>query len=172
MIRAKNNVNPNLATYLITLDNPTVLKEITKIKHIFQIEVQWDKYNKKQKITQCYKCQRFGHGRNNCHRMVVCMRCAKNHETKDCPTPNENHKCHNCGEGHMANDPKCSVYINFINNVSTRNNQKLKNDKPNVNINECKAYPKSASSYVTIVHQLTLLSQGLIPFANVINGRM
>lgn len=74
MPRAKTNNNLNTVTYLITVDSLSDLKEIIKIKYISCIVVTWEKYIKKQKITQCFNCQKFGHGKSNCHRITICMK--------------------------------------------------------------------------------------------------
>lgn len=130
MLRAKTNNNLNSATYLITVDNLTTLRKMNKIKYISCIVIKWEKYIKKTEITQCYNCQKFGHGKSNCHRITICMKCACKHENKQCSLDvnSPNIKCHNCGENHMASDEKCPVHISFINNkINNINNKNKKN---------------------------------------------
>lgn len=110
MLRNKNNINPNLATYLITVENLTILKELLKIKYISSIVIEWEKFLKRQRTTQCFNCQKFGHGEINCHHVTACMKCADNHDTKTCSINDKVIiKCHNCSENHMASDIKCPV---------------------------------------------------------------
>lgn len=50
-------------------------------------------------VTQCSKCWRYGHIRNNCSRKTqICPKCGGEHE--NCETTNV--KCINCKGGHMA----------------------------------------------------------------------
>lgn len=49
MLRNINNTNLNLATYLVTIDNLTVSKEILKIGYISNIVIKWEKFIKKTK---------------------------------------------------------------------------------------------------------------------------
>lgn len=88
------------------------------------------------------------------------MKCASKHETKQCTLDisSPNIKCHNCGENHMANDPKCSVYISFINNKTDKiNNQNKKNTISNQprnsypNINTCNTHKTFANTYADAV---------------------
>merc|ERR1711991_589429 len=60
-----------------------------------------------KKITQCFRCQKFGHTANICYvKNIVCRFCSKNHNSKDCDQKN-NLKCSNCGENHKLNSFQC-----------------------------------------------------------------
>ena len=62
---------------------------------------------------RCFRCQRFGHTKDNCRGRPTCSKCAsQDHtdETCDSETP----RCVNCGEGqtpHSAYDRSCPAYV-------------------------------------------------------------
>lgn len=129
LLRNKNNNNTNQATYLITVNNNDKLEELFKIKHLFNIIIHWEKYKKNLKSTQCYNCQRHGHGQENCYYDPRCLKCAGIHPTKVCDVENtpKNYKCANCGNNHKANDINCQVYINYLQNNKIKAITRIKN---------------------------------------------
>ena len=65
-----------------------------------------EKYTPQYQLTQCYKCQRYGHKVGHCRGKETCARCGEDHTTKDCET--DVHKCANCGDDHPAWHSDCS----------------------------------------------------------------
>ncbi|GFW74248.1 uncharacterized protein TNCV_2524521 [Trichonephila clavipes] len=64
-------------------------------------------------ITQCYNCNNFYHTAENCHLKPRCLKCGKEHTTKQCPIKErqENPFCINCQEyGHSACYTKCPKF--------------------------------------------------------------
>ena len=62
-----------------------------------------------RKVMQCYKCQKYGHLQKDCKSKEVCLRCAKNHQSRDCPLKMEStderiykYKCANYKENHSS----------------------------------------------------------------------
>jgi hypothetical protein len=64
-----------------------------------------EKYTPQYQLTQCYKCQRYGHKAGHCRGKETCARCGDGHAMKDCET--DVHKCANCGDNHSARHPDC-----------------------------------------------------------------
>ena len=61
------------------------------------------------KPLRCFKCQKFGHGRNNCRRSPVCVRCSQaGHDHSDCSA---DIKCANCSDSHMASSKECPTWL-------------------------------------------------------------
>ncbi|GFU76546.1 nucleic-acid-binding protein from transposon X-element [Trichonephila clavipes] len=61
-------------------------------------------------ITQCFNCNNFFHTASECHLKPRCLKCGKEHPTKQCPIKErqENPFCINCQEyGHTASYTKC-----------------------------------------------------------------
>ncbi|GBN23919.1 hypothetical protein AVEN_65784-1 [Araneus ventricosus] len=68
---------------------------------------------KKNRVTICYKCSNFHHSARNCECKPRCIKCAGNHETRDCDIKNkiDNPTCINCeGEGHLASWRGCPKF--------------------------------------------------------------
>lgn len=58
--------------------------------------------------VQCYNCQCFGHSAKHCGANPRCLKCAANHDTRNClKTKNTPAKCCNCTQDHPANYSKC-----------------------------------------------------------------
>jgi len=54
---------------------------------------------------RCYKCQRFGHGRNTCKGTTTCATCGQvGHTYNDC---HSQPKCVNCSGAHSASSKEC-----------------------------------------------------------------
>lgn len=120
----------NSFSYLITMPQQTNIKQVREITNIENIKAKWEPYTRKNLITQCHRCQQFGHGQNNCYSTPKCVKCAKNHLTADCTmvrTPNTTAKCCNCGGNHPANYKKCDAYLDYL---QKRQNSIQKNQKP------------------------------------------
>ena len=58
---------------------------------------------------RCFKCQKFGHGKDRCRAEVACFRCGqKGHDNTACQN---DPKCINCQGDHMAISKNCPVWI-------------------------------------------------------------
>ena len=61
---------------------------------------------------RCFRCQRYGHHKDNCSRAVTCGICSGRHWTEKCLTlykekKEVHHRCANCGAAHHAWNPAC-----------------------------------------------------------------
>lgn len=104
----KTKFHRDIVLYVIYLKKGSItLKELREnYQSIGYIRVKWT-YQSKQinKITQCFNCQMFGHGSENCNIKTFCANCAGPHETSSC---NSNIiKCANCNGEHKSSDPDC-----------------------------------------------------------------
>jgi hypothetical protein len=66
----------------------------------------------KRIVPQCTRCQAYGHTKTYCRKTFRCVKCAGQHETKECTrkTRDEKVKCVNCGGDHPANYRGCQVH--------------------------------------------------------------
>lgn len=64
-------------------------------------------------VTQCSKCQQFGHDFRKCRNPTPkCRICSMEHFTRDhIKTDGEEYKCINCGNNHQANSRKCKKLL-------------------------------------------------------------
>ncbi|GJQ70636.1 hypothetical protein Trydic_g23026 [Trypoxylus dichotomus] len=78
---AEDELNQDLAREGIRV----LTKEVFKFTHVCGINVTVEsKLVKKDQITQCHRCQLYGHGQRNCHAAAVCVKCAGPHPTAEC----------------------------------------------------------------------------------------
>lgn len=97
--------------FIVTIDNKISITDIIKTNKVCYCVVKWEKFKNKSGVTQCYKCQSFGHIANNCYRDPYCVKCAGNHLTNSCDkNVTETPLCINCKEQHPANFRGCPVY--------------------------------------------------------------
>ena len=73
---------------------------------------------------RCRKCQRFGHGKNNCKQHQVCPRCSGPHNNDNFTCQNQP-LCNNCGGPHGAYASSCPKYKFEAEVLSVRSSQKL-----------------------------------------------
>lgn len=95
---------------------------LKKCKSLFSTIIYWSPWRRKvNSITQCYRCQMFGHGEVHCHLPAKCQKCSGLHATSACNIAQL--KCVNCGGKHISSDPECpkrKEYINILKNVQQR----------------------------------------------------
>lgn len=92
------------------------LKALEKASLLLHVVVNWEHFKKPganfQSLTQCRKCQGWGHGTKHCHMVGKCMNCGDSSHTKDnCPVKEDpkKFKCSNCGENHKSNFWECKT---------------------------------------------------------------
>lgn len=102
----KDRMGTPLPMYQVTLPKNEKSKEIFGITDIIHCKVRVEAYRKAKNdnITQCHRCQRFGHTANYCKAEPRCVKCAMSHLTRDCLKNDTKKpaKCINCGLDHPA----------------------------------------------------------------------
>ncbi|CAH1114814.1 unnamed protein product [Psylliodes chrysocephalus] len=124
-------------SYQLCVKKETNLRDVYKIRHVQNTRVKWETYAKKNKITQCYRCQQFGHSQANCHKQPNCVKCAGKHLTPNCRLPRNiknDVKCINCCGNHTANFSQCPVYLEHLEKSDEMKNKNTK--KPHKAVNK------------------------------------
>lgn len=100
--------------YLVHLVKGTAtLKELQKVRTYDDCAITWERYNPiHREVTQCLRCQRFGHGMRNCRMGRRCIDCGEHHTADRCNM--EPPKCANCEGGHLASSKECPKRAEFI----------------------------------------------------------
>lgn len=80
-----------------------------------------------RKITQCFKCQAFGHYATDCKDQTHCGKCGQKHKTRDCPHDNTKTEavCANCKKAHPAWSTSCPVYQQQLNKQKQKEQQMI-----------------------------------------------
>ena len=113
--KKSDNTIVKLHTYLLTFELSTVPEHI----YIGPYRIKVNAFVPNP--TRCFKCQKFGHGRNSCKGTERCVKCSgEGHSSFECDGLL---KCSNCGSDHMANSKNCSHYKKEV------EIQKLKTEK-------------------------------------------
>lgn len=125
---AKGKVNMDM--FIINLEQGTKIAELMKsIKYVCYQTVTWQPFIKKDKGTQCRKCQRFGHAATNCGLEYRCVKCTHRHAPGDCPLEDDQAAtCVNCNGNHPANYRKCTAYTKYAESL-TKSQNKSGNNK-------------------------------------------
>lgn len=116
-------------SYLISTDKNKV-GDMKNIKEIDCVQLNWENYARKDMVSQCYRCQAYGHGSSNCNQKIKCLKCGENHYARDCSIQGRNEEtrkkliCANCGGPHPANYKQCPTYLDYISKkqISTKTN--------------------------------------------------
>ncbi|GFW95131.1 uncharacterized protein TNCV_1497701 [Trichonephila clavipes] len=98
-----------LPFFLITLPRNDFNLTIRQLTHLHYLKISVEGYSIRG-VTQCYKCNNFYHTAANCFMKPRCIKCGKEHMTKDCNITQriENPYCINCHVyGHTACYTKC-----------------------------------------------------------------
>lgn len=137
------------------------LEKLRAVRGLFNVIVEWKYYkNKNKEPTQCSNCQKFGHGAKNCFSISICVRCAGQHASKECPllpkpaegdttksTPKIAEELLHCAlckkKGHTASFRNCEERVKFKElQQSLRNKQNAQRQRSfNTNIHSRVQYP-------------------------------
>lgn len=105
----------NLPLFIVSFQEGVELKTVLTIKSICYYKITWEKYSNKRPITQCYKCQDYGHLATNCYRSPSCRFCGGKHESVNCDKKEAPvRKCVNCNGDHSANSVDCPIYVKVL----------------------------------------------------------
>lgn len=78
-------------------------------------------YDRRCKIRQCYRCQRYGHIGTQCIEEVACGFCAEAHDTRDCLKKGNARSCPRCAlcnGSHSAWSRICNARLNELERVA------------------------------------------------------
>lgn len=122
----------NEGTYIVSFK-----QGVTKIHNLKKTIInytvpKWRLYLKStNNITQCRRCQLFGHGMRNCNLKIKCSNCGLDHTSENCNSPVI--KCANCKGDHNStsqNCPKRQEFMDMRKRLATSNNKKTVKPTP------------------------------------------
>ena len=81
---------------------------LRKLTGLFHFKVRFKDLHSKDVISQCFRCQEFGHKANFCKQMIKCNFYAGSHNSRQCSSPvAPPPKCANCAGDHPASSRDC-----------------------------------------------------------------
>ena len=89
-VRSINNITrydtkQALPLFLTELELKNNNKDIYEIKKVLNTIITVEPPRHKKDISQCIRCQQYGHIKNYCKRNSACVKCTENHLTVNCP---------------------------------------------------------------------------------------
>jgi len=121
---------------LVILGNAIHSKHIYELTNLFYIKISVETF-KKSGPSQCYACQRIGHGSSNCTHPLRCVKCSGEHKASLCPkTIDQEPKCCNCGGNHTANYRGCPYLAQAANNTKLAKIPQLNPSSPTAQPNQ------------------------------------
>lgn len=94
---------------LVTL--PRDQKGIFKISVLDNLKIKVEPQESKTSVTQCHRCQLYGHSQSKCKAPTKCLKCAGNNLSFECKKPKVTPAtCANCGGSHPANSKDCKFH--------------------------------------------------------------
>lgn len=101
---------------------PKTEKRIYDQFNLIGLKITIESQKHRTEVSQCHRCQRFGHSQNKCKAQARCVKCAGKHLTAECrKEKSAPAKCANCGEAHTASCRGCNQWPALpTNNPPTR----------------------------------------------------
>lgn len=138
--RLANNEAGRVAADLFQINfaHGTSIEQIRGINYLCRFRVTWE-FKHKSAVTQCRRCQRFGHAASNCEMLYRCVKCNLQHQPGECQkTAEEEPACVNCSENHPANFKNCKVRSNYVSRLGARSNT--------INTSKVSSHPPKSSN--------------------------
>lgn len=115
LLKGKNGLPTINPLYLINFEPGSNISAIKNLNILCHCKISIERYITSKHITQCHRCQQYGHASNNCNRQFKCLKCAEPHQTSDCiKNKEEPAKCINCQGDHTANFSGCPAKLKYL----------------------------------------------------------
>ena len=98
--------NPIPVWVLTTDKTPETRDQLLNLTGLLHFRVKIEDLKKRQTVTQCLRCQGFGHKATFCRLQRKCRHCAQLHDSRECPNRESTPKCAGCGGEHFASSPR------------------------------------------------------------------
>ena len=168
MKRVGNGHDPtNL--FIVTFGDPSLPKDV-KIGYL-HVEVKLYIPNPRR----CFKCQRYGHGKNTCTHETVCALCGESGHEYGSDECDKEKKCYHCEQDHEASSRDCPMWIlekeilkeHLSKNITLKqartnvysSNPDLITQIPRISVPKSKASYSSVSAQSTAIHQQLVQQQ-------------
>lgn len=166
MVQKPGKGNNDLIFYVVYFKRQsTTLKELRqKYSSIEYLKVKWEFHrNRRNKVTQCYNCQMFGHGSSRCAVKSFCSKCSGCHKTDECTS--DIIKCANCRGNHQSSSTDCPNRISYIEmkqRIMAKNSRSLRRSSFANRQSHVSSFPNNSglNSQFPALHSGTLPANG------------
>lgn len=99
---AENKEKMDLPLFAVNFPPSTKLRDLQEVRYLFRLRAGFRPFRPGNELVQCYRCMAWGRTAGRCNRTQRCVKCAKEHASKDClsvtkETLREMLKCALCG---------------------------------------------------------------------------
>lgn len=148
-----DKANPQLFHFLVSASADSKLASLTRLKSLLSQPIRWERL-RKPTLFMCKRCQQTGHSSTNCHLQPNCVKCAGDHESKDCSfkrAEDQNQlKCINCNEvGHPANYKGCPA-LKFMTMIKNKE-KKIKEAKKKKVVNAISNFVNPGHTFANVM---------------------
>lgn len=113
-----------LNLFFVDLEPADNNKEIYNLRGLQNRVVIIEPPKKIKGLSQCMRCQQYGHTKAYCNRPYVCVKCGESHKSEDCKkSANAPAKCALCNGPHPANYRGCEFYHTLLKKPNNANNR-------------------------------------------------
>lgn len=109
-MKSKAEIPGGSRLYLVQFSSDTTTTHIRSIRYVCFTKAILERYRRNTgHLTQCFRCQLYGHAAKNCQRPPRCVKCTGDHATADCAKADRDTpaNCAGCGAEHPANYKGC-----------------------------------------------------------------
>lgn len=93
---------------MVVIEVPREERRIYDLTKVCDLVTTMESQKRTKSAIQCHRCQKWGHGQRGCRAAPRCVKCAGEHESRDCQVPRSTKaKCANCGGAHPASHRGC-----------------------------------------------------------------
>lgn len=143
-----------LNIFFVDLEPANNNKEIYELKYLHNRAIQIEPPRRTKGITQCMRCQQYGHSRTYCNRPFVCVKCGGSHNTATCKKSKESPAtCALCGGAHPANYKGCEFYHKLLKTNNANNRQNIQQIKRTATNNEVNSTTQKQQTPPTLDNQ-------------------
>lgn len=121
---------------LVLVFLPKTQKAIFELKNLDHMTIRVETQRSEKTISQCHRCQLFGHSQFRCSAPIKCLKCAKSHFSSECTLVKDVDvpTCANCEGPHTSNSINCPKHpANRNLTKQTENNSNTKRTFVNTN---------------------------------------
>lgn len=140
-----------LNLFFVDLEPAESNKKIYDLKYLLNMKITVEPPRKSSNITQCTRCQTYGHTKTYCTRPFACVKCGGDHSSSSCSKSRDlPATCALCDGAHPANYRGCSVYQDLLKKRNNQHEQRPEqSSRPHLN---CTAPPTAQTSNNNINH--------------------